>query len=226
TRFGARLAYSIDVQPEAAGCEVPPLAVQTLVENSIKHAIAPRPGGGRLRVEASASGEHVLLSVWDDGPGFTGDAMRAGHGLDNLRARLAARFGAGASLEVGRRDGGFQVVERIPAGPMVVFTTAHDEHALRAFEVNALDYLLKPVERARLDRALDRIAARRGGPDDDVRETLGRLAQQLRAAPFLDHLAARTRDRVQLIAIGDITHVLARDRATYAVTAGAQHMLD
>src|SRR5438876_9353320 len=121
---------------------------------------------------------------------------------------------------------GFQVVERIPAGPAVVFTTAHDEHAVRAFEVNAVDYLLKPVERARLDRALDRIAARRGGPDDAVRETLGRLAQQLRAAPFLDHLAARTRDRVQLIAIGDVTHVLARDRATYAVTASAQHMLD
>ncbi len=114
TRFGARLAYSIDVQPEAAGCEVPPLAVQTLVENSIKHAIAPRPGGGRLRVEASASGEHVLLSVWDDGPGFTGDAMRAGHGLDNLRARLAARFGAGASLEVGRRDGGTRVTVALP----------------------------------------------------------------------------------------------------------------
>src|SRR5436190_520580 len=114
TRFGARLAYSIDVQPEAAGCEVPPLAVQTLVENSIKHAIAPRPGGGRLRVEASASGEHILLSVWDDGPGFTGDAMRAGHGLDNLRARLAARFGAGASLEVGRRDGGTRVTVALP----------------------------------------------------------------------------------------------------------------
>src|SRR5205823_13797135 len=114
TRFGARLAYSIDVQPEAAGCEVPPLAVQTLVENSIKHAIAPRPGGGRLRVEASASAEHVLLSVWDDGPGFTDDAMRAGHGLDNLRARLAARFGAGASLEVGRRDGGTRVTVALP----------------------------------------------------------------------------------------------------------------
>jgi LytS/YehU family sensor histidine kinase len=93
---------------------VPPLAVQTLVENSIKHAIAPRPGGGRLRVEATASGEHVLLSVWDDGPGFTGEAMRAGHGLDNLRARLAARFGAGASLEVGRRDGGTRVTVALP----------------------------------------------------------------------------------------------------------------
>src|SRR5206468_1622786 len=45
---------------------------------------------------------------------------------------------------------GFQVVERVPPGPAVVFTTAHDEHAVRAFEVNAVDYLLKPVERARL----------------------------------------------------------------------------
>src|SRR6267143_1751276 len=106
TRFGQRLAYAIDVHPDAAGCEVPPLAIQTLVENSIKHAIAPRPGGGRLRVEAAAAGDRVMLSVWDDGAGFSADAMRPGHGLDNLRARLAARFGAAAALEVGRRDGG------------------------------------------------------------------------------------------------------------------------
>jgi len=47
---------------------------------------------------------------------------------------------------------GFQVVERVPAGPLVIFTTAHDQHAVRAFEVNAIDYLLKPIERERLDR--------------------------------------------------------------------------
>lgn len=122
---------------------------------------------------------------------------------------------------------GFQVVERVPPGPMVVFTTAHDEHAVRAFEVNAVDYLLKPVERARLERALDRVAARRtsaGG--DDLREALSRLAEHLRATPFLAHLAARTRDRVRLIPVDEVTHVLAKDRATYAVAAGAQHMLD
>src|SRR5438128_931794 len=122
---------------------------------------------------------------------------------------------------------GFQVVERVPPGPMVVFTTAHDEHAVRAFEVNAVDYLLKPVERKRLDDALDRVAARRAGPGDDgVREALGRLAQHLRAAPFLDHLAARMRDRVQLIPVQEVTHVLAKARATYAVTASTQPMLD
>jgi two-component system, LytTR family, response regulator len=123
---------------------------------------------------------------------------------------------------------GFQVVERVPPGPSIVFVTAHDEHAVRAFEVNAVDYLLKPVDRARLDSALDRVCARRARPGgDDVRAALERLAQQLRAAPsFLEHLAARTRDRVQLVPTADVTHVLAKDRATYAVTATTQHLLD
>src|SRR6266566_1621457 len=114
TRFGERLTYAIDVDPEAAGCAVPPLAIQTLVENAIKHAITPRLDGGRLRVEATVRGDQVRLSVWDDGPGFRPDAIRAGHGLDNLRGRLAARFGADASLEIGRRDGGTLVTVALP----------------------------------------------------------------------------------------------------------------
>ena len=120
---------------------------------------------------------------------------------------------------------GFEVVERVPPGPAVVFTTAHDRHALQAFEVNAIDYLLKPIERARLDRALDRLARRNGG-GEDLRAALDRLARQLRGTAFLEHLASRVRDRVHLIALGEVTHVLARDRATYAVTATAEHLLD
>ena len=121
---------------------------------------------------------------------------------------------------------GFEVVERVPPGPAVVFTTAHDRHALQAFEVNAIDYLLKPIERARLDRALDRLAGRRDGGGEDLRAALDRLARQLRGTAFLEHLASRVRDRVHLIALGEVTHVLARDRATYAVTATAEHLLD
>ena len=85
---------------------------------------------------------------------------------------------------------GFQVVERLPAGPMIVFTTAHDQHAVQAFEVNAVDYLLKPIERERLDRALDRLLARRAGTGEDWRGALERLARHLRASTFLDHLAS------------------------------------
>ena len=120
---------------------------------------------------------------------------------------------------------GFEVVERVPPGPAVVFTTAHDQHAVQVFEVNAVDYLLKPVEAARLERALDRIAGRR---DDgaEVRATLERLAHHLRGGTFLDRLASRLRDRVHLIPVEEVTHVVARDRATYAVTAATEHVLD
>lgn len=114
TRFGSRLDYAIEVAPEAAGSEVLPLTLQPLVENSVKHAIAPRAAGGRLRIEAAVDGDRLRLSVWDDGPGFTADAMRPGHGLDTLRARLAAaRFGADASLTVARRNGGTLVTVRL-----------------------------------------------------------------------------------------------------------------
>lgn len=123
--------------------------------------------------------------------------------------------------------GGFEVVERLPPGPVVVFTTAHDEHAVRAFEVSALDYLLKPIERERLEATLDRVAARRDDPArGDVRDALLRLARDLRAPAFLDHLASRVGDRIRLLPIDQVTHVIARDRATYAVTAGVEHMLD
>ena len=122
---------------------------------------------------------------------------------------------------------GFQVVERLPATCMVVFTTAYDQHAVAAFEVNAVDYLLKPIERERLSQALDRIAARREDPArDDLRGALTRLAGFLRGESHLGHLASRVGERVQLIPVDQVTHVFARERATYAATTAAEHMLD
>ena len=113
-RLGDRLTYAIDVSEGVEVCAVPPLSVQTLVENSVKHAIAPRPPGGRLRVDARAAGDGLVVRVWDDGPGFALDGGGPGHGLDNLKARLAERFGAGAALAVGRQDGGTLVSMRLP----------------------------------------------------------------------------------------------------------------
>jgi len=114
TRLGERLSFVIDVPAEIAHYEVPPLTVQTLVENSVKHAIAPRPGGGRIRVAAGVSVDALLLTVWDDGPGFTASDLRVGHGLENLQSRLAARYDTGATLAVDRRDGGTLVTISVP----------------------------------------------------------------------------------------------------------------
>jgi signal transduction histidine kinase len=113
-RLGTRLSYDVDIAPAVTAWPVPPLAIQTLVENSIKHAIAPRAAGGRVRVMATANGDRLIAEVWDDGPGFTADAIRAGHGLENLQARLAARFGGAATLTVARHDGGTLVTIAMP----------------------------------------------------------------------------------------------------------------
>lgn len=102
TRFDSRLRYSIDVPAEMANIRIPPLSVETLVENSIKHAIAQRPGGGEIRVSAAVEAERAVLEVRDDGPGFLLDSVPLGHGLDNLSARLALLFGGDARLEVVR----------------------------------------------------------------------------------------------------------------------------
>jgi two-component system LytT family response regulator len=122
---------------------------------------------------------------------------------------------------------GFDVLARLPNAPMVVFTTAYDRHAVAAFEVNAVDYLLKPIGRDRLDATLDRLTARRAHPRaDGWRETLERLTRELRGTAYLAHLASRIGGRVQLIPVEDVSHVFARDRATYAATAAGEHMLD
>jgi LytS/YehU family sensor histidine kinase len=113
-RLGDRLSYRLDVSPAAAACEIPPLAVQTLVENSIKHAVAPRPRGGRVTVTASATNGRLDVAVWDDGPGFSVTAITPGHGLDNLKSRLAERYGPDATLAIAPSEDGVQVSVSLP----------------------------------------------------------------------------------------------------------------
>jgi LytS/YehU family sensor histidine kinase len=113
-RLGPRLSCALDVAPDVAGCDVLPLSIQTLVENSVKHAVAPRRGGGHLRVAARGEDSRLTIEVWDDGPGFSLDTIAPGHGLDTLSSRLAVRFGPAATLTVGRRDGGTLVTLSLP----------------------------------------------------------------------------------------------------------------
>jgi sensor histidine kinase YesM len=103
-RFGDKLRVATEVPAELQRAEVPPMSVQALVENAVKHGVTPRTGGGEVRVTASSENGNLRIEVRDSGPGFDLAVVPAGHGLDNLVERLNALFGDKARLNAFRRD--------------------------------------------------------------------------------------------------------------------------
>jgi hypothetical protein len=97
-RMGPRLRYTLVLPPELARHPLPPLLLQPLVENAIRHGLEPHVQGGEIRVEASTGGDHLLLTVSDTGAGCAGEP-RAGFGLAQVRERLATAFEMPARLD-------------------------------------------------------------------------------------------------------------------------------
>ena len=123
---------------------------------------------------------------------------------------------------------GFDLLERLRTRALVVFVTAHDEHALRAFEAAAIDYLLKPVKRERLERTLDRLESHRGDPGASVQAVLEKLARHYPHTPaYAERISLDLgQQRTQLVEVAKISHFLAQGRGTLAVTASGSHLVD
>jgi sensor histidine kinase YesM len=102
TRFGARLRYEIAVPEALDDVKVPPLALQSLVENVVKHVVAQRAQGAAIQIAGAREAGRIRLEVLDDGPGFRLDAIAPEHGLGNLVARLELLYGGAGQLEVAR----------------------------------------------------------------------------------------------------------------------------
>ncbi len=118
-RLGPRLRVDADVDPETLDTLIPAFTLQPLVENALKHAIAPFTQGGTVRVGLHFSGDDLCLVVSDDGPGADPVALGGGPGvgLRVVRQRLDVRYGGRALMEVDSAPGrGFRVMVRIPAG--------------------------------------------------------------------------------------------------------------
>jgi sensor histidine kinase YesM len=111
-RLGDNLRARVEVPVELRETMVPPMSVQSLVENAVKHGITPESEGGTLVVTARTDTGGVCIEVGDTGPGFDLADICEGHGLDKLVQRLDALFGDRARLNVFRRDN-YSVVEMV-----------------------------------------------------------------------------------------------------------------
>jgi two-component sensor histidine kinase len=115
-RMGSRLSYRIDVPPDLAALPLPPMLLQPVVENAIKHGIEPKVAGGEVSVTARRQGDRLLLEVTDDGLGVraTRAAGATGLGLANLRERLSTMHGIHATLAIEDRQPGTRVTIDLP----------------------------------------------------------------------------------------------------------------
>jgi len=147
----------------------------------------------------------------------TGEAATAAEAEDQLR---------GSDVDVLFLDiqmpgmTGFELLERLDRNPLVIFTTAYDRYALNAFDVNSIDYLLKPIDADRLNRALDKLVR------VPVRDLARLLAAELAPNRKLERLASRVGERTTILEIARVTHFFAKDKLTFAVVNGRDHVID
>ena len=114
-RLGDKLRLEIEVTPEAGSVPIPILSIQPLVENAVKHGIAPQAGGGVIHIQARIdSSGSLCISVRDSGPGFS-KSNRVGVGLENVERRLELCYGGDARLSIESGASGTEVCVRIPA---------------------------------------------------------------------------------------------------------------
>jgi LytS/YehU family sensor histidine kinase len=113
-RFCGRLRYQIHVSSDLGEARVPPLSVQSLVENSVKYAVSPSRDGGDIQITAARQNGLVQVRVSDSGPAFELESAPAGHGLDNLKGRLATLFDQRAALTLERNGGRNALILSVP----------------------------------------------------------------------------------------------------------------
>ena len=115
-RLGDRLRVSFDAAETTLDCSVPSFALQTLVENAVRHAIAPRAEGGHLSISTQRVEDRLRIQVEDEGPGASAQPAAESHrlGLKLLQERLAALYGGQASLSLHAAEDGARAVLELP----------------------------------------------------------------------------------------------------------------
>jgi len=124
-------------------------------------------------------------------------------------------------------ESGFDILARAaPPYPLIVFTTAFHQHALRAFEFAALDYLLKPFDRERFARTLQRVEERLAEHDGDAgEERLRRLSTDLAHTPRLRRIVVHERGRALIVPIAEVSRLSASGNYVEVHTSARRHLV-
>jgi sensor histidine kinase YesM len=136
-RFGARLEVAQAIDDASRDCGVPPLILQPLVENAVRHGIAQLLPGGTVRLDTRLDGGHVIISVANPRDQERTGTRGAGVGIENVRGRLRTLYGDRAGMEVEGREDSYRVtlrlpVERIAAGSGPAAAVKEASHAVRS----------------------------------------------------------------------------------------------
>ncbi|MDJ0765279.1 MAG: LytTR family DNA-binding domain-containing protein [Myxococcota bacterium] len=120
---------------------------------------------------------------------------------------------------------GFEVLDIVEHTPLVIFSTAYDQYALTAFEANAIDYLLKPIEPERLEKAIDKLVRLMTGNLDPWRARLADLLHHFRPATT-KRIKAKSGNHIHLIPISDIIFFRASAKLVECHTIDTDHLID
>lgn len=113
-RFGGRLRLDFQMEPGCDACRMPPLLLQPLIENAVKHGVSTLPEGGEIRLRARVNGDAMQVAVENPFDAEGASARRNGLGLRNVKGRLEARYGKLARFSTVSREGEFRVELEFP----------------------------------------------------------------------------------------------------------------
>lgn len=132
-------------------------------------------------------------------------------------------------LDIHLSDGlSFEIFERASSKAPVIFTTAYDQYAIKAFELNSIDYLLKPIEEERLDAALKKFESRYlKSPDEQLGPEWYRVLKNDYGSAYKKRFVTRIGDRIVAIDTADVLFAYSEEKATYLHTKeGKNHLVD
>ena len=118
---------------------------------------------------------------------------------------------------------GFEMIELLDHKPQIIFTTAYDQYALKAFELNAVDYLLKPFSKERMQKAIEKVIHHIHNAESNI-EKLEELSNFRPGEAFIDRVVVKDRHKIHIITVDKIRYIESLDDYVMIYTTDGRHM--